>query len=103
MILILGLLSKQYHVQTDKWLVPLVDELQSMQNNEVWELVLYQMFLGPVVVSEYSKTKKDSKGKVASHKATLVAKGFTQWEGIDYNGTFSPILTNLVKLHLYLI
>ena len=38
------------------------------------------------------KYKKDPDGNIIKRKACLVARGFTQWYGIDYTFTFYPTL-----------
>jgi hypothetical protein len=42
-------------------------------------------------VNGSTRTKYASDGSVERHKAWLVAKGFSQVEGIDYNETFAPV------------
>src|SRR5579875_2010750 len=37
------------------------------------------------------KTKKDALGNVMRYKARLVARGFSQVEGVDFNETFAPV------------
>jgi hypothetical protein len=37
------------------------------------------------------KTQFTAEGNIEKHKAHLVAKGFSQQEGIDYNETFSQV------------
>ena len=49
------------------------------------------------------RTKFGSDGKVDKHKACLVAKGFSQVEGIEYTETFSPVSKmNSIRLVLSL-
>jgi hypothetical protein len=37
------------------------------------------------------KLKRDEAGAIVKHKARLVARGFMQWEGIDFDDTFAPM------------
>jgi hypothetical protein len=67
------------------------DELQSMRMNKVWDLEVIPLGAKIVGCKWVHKTKHDSKGNAERYKAILVAKGFTQREGIDYQKTFSPV------------
>ena len=37
------------------------------------------------------KTKRDANGKIECHKASLVTKGFTQKDGVDFKETFFSV------------
>ena len=39
------------------------------------------------------KTKHNAKGQVKRYKTRLVAKGYSQQEGIDFKETFFPVST----------
>lgn len=75
----------------DRWMSAMQEELQSFADNEAWEVVSDSR--GKTVVKNkwVFKRKIDHEGNVR-YRARLVAKGFTQKAGIDFNETFSPVV-----------
>ncbi|KAL8089306.1 hypothetical protein AgCh_038927 [Apium graveolens] len=74
-----------------KWIDAMNEEIQSMKDNDVWDLVQLPKGSKPIGCKWVCKTKRDLSGNIERYKACLVAKGFTQKKGIDYNETFSSI------------
>ncbi|CAL9101618.1 unnamed protein product, partial [Musa textilis] len=70
---------------SEKWYDAMKEEIKSMDQNGVWELVELPDNCKRVDCKWVFKTKHDSTGNIERYKARLVAKGFSQKEGIDYN------------------
>ena len=65
--------------------------MESMYSNSVWSLVEAPKGVKPIGCKWIYKRKRRPDGKVETFKAILVAKGYTQKEGIDYEETFSLV------------
>ena len=68
--------SKQ-SVNSHKWIEAMKNEMKSMKDNDVWDLVKLLEGVKPIGCKWIYKTKQDLKGNVKRYKARLVAKGFT--------------------------
>ncbi|KAH9697830.1 hypothetical protein KPL71_023776 [Citrus sinensis] len=73
------------------WKKAMNQEMESLYSNKVWELVEAPNGVKPIGCKWIYKRKKGVDGRVETFKARLVAEGFTQKEGIDYEETFSTV------------
>ena len=76
----------------EKWLVAMDKEMASLKANDVYELVELPKNRQTVGSKWVYKRKFKSDGSVERFKSRLVAKGFSQKAGQDYDETFSPVV-----------
>ncbi|GJZ50164.1 retrotransposon protein, putative, ty1-copia subclass [Tanacetum coccineum] len=77
--------------ESNKWIDAMNTEMQSMIDNMVWVLVDLPPNCKTVGSKWIFNKKTDIDGIVHTYKAHLVAKGYTQLFGVDYEETFSPV------------
>ena len=67
------------------------EELDALSKNHTWDLVTLPPGKSVVGCKWIYKIKTHSDGSIEHYKTHLVAKGFTQEYGIDYEETFAPV------------
>ncbi|GJZ97856.1 ribonuclease H-like domain-containing protein [Tanacetum coccineum] len=67
------------------------EELLQFKLQEVWTLVGLPNGKRPIGTKWVFRNKKDERVIMIKNKARLVAQGYTQEEGIDYDEVFSPV------------
>ncbi|KAI3784263.1 hypothetical protein L1987_43358 [Smallanthus sonchifolius] len=68
-----------------------VEELLQFKRHDVWKLVDLPPGKYAIGTRWVFRNKQDERGIVVKNKARLVAQGYTQEEGIDYDEVFTPV------------
>lgn len=78
--------------QKQQWLDAMKAEMESLEENGTWELCELPKDKKAIGSKWIFKVKPDSDGHIKSFKARLVAQGFSQKFGSDYDLVFAPVI-----------
>ena len=84
-----------------EWDVAMKEEYNSLLANDTWDLVSLPKGTKLVRCEWVYRKKYGPDGKVDKHKDKLVAKGFSQVEGINYTESFAHV-SKMNSIHLVL-
>jgi histone deacetylase 1/2 len=74
-----------------RWVIAMGSEYAALMKNKTWHLVPYPKGKNIINCKWVYKVKKKADGTVDKYKACLIAKGFKQRYGINYEDTFSVL------------
>ncbi|GKD02173.1 retrovirus-related pol polyprotein from transposon TNT 1-94, partial [Tanacetum coccineum] len=75
-----------------RWVDAMQEELNQFYRNKVWTLVPLPHEKIAIGSKWLFRNKKDEHGIVTKNKARLVAQGYSQEDGINYDETFAPVV-----------
>ncbi|GJZ02735.1 putative ribonuclease H-like domain-containing protein [Tanacetum coccineum] len=94
--------KKVIHALKDpSWIEAMQEELLQFKLQEVWTLVELPNGKRAIGTKWVFRNKNDERGIVIKNKARLVAHGYTQEEGIDYDEVFAPV-ARIEEISLFL-
>lgn len=76
---------------SNEWLEAMHEEINAIKENNTWEVADLPYGRKAIGSKWVFKTKKDENGAVKQRKARLVAQGFSQKFGVDYDEIFAPV------------
>ncbi|GKA14041.1 copia protein [Tanacetum coccineum] len=84
------------------WIEVMQEELNEFERLKVWELVPRPDKVMVITLKWIYKVKLDEQGGILKNKARLVARGYRQEEGIDFEESFAPV-ARLDAIRIFLV
>jgi hypothetical protein len=75
--------------QHQSWRRVMLEEIESIESNKTWRLVHLPPRHRSIGLKWVYKLKKDAASNVMKHKACLVAKGYIQQQGVNFDEIFA--------------
>jgi hypothetical protein len=75
-------------LENEDWVMAMQEKLNNFERNQVWTLV-ERPNIDVIGTNWVFCNKQDENGMVTRNKARLVAQGFTQVEGLDFEETYA--------------
>ena len=69
----------------------MLEKMKAIEENETWQLVDPPPGCRPINLKWVYKVKRNELDAIVKHKVCLVARGFVQCAGIDFEEVFTPV------------
>ena len=76
---------------TDNWNATMNEEIDSLESMGTWKETPLPEGHNTISCKWVYRIKRDGEGNIARYKACLVARGFSQVPGLDYEETYAPV------------
>ena len=78
-------------LQDENWVESIHEELNQFVRNDVWELAPRPKGVNVIGTKWIFKNKINEDKEIIRNKSRLVAQGYTQVEGVDFDESFAPV------------
>lgn len=82
--------------QKEHWLTAMQEEIESLNKNKTWELVDLPKGKSIIGSKWIFKVKDNPNNNVNRYKTRLVAQGYSQKYGTDYDQVFAPVILHTI-------